>query len=197
MWDLFKFILFVLLIPFVGAAVVNFYDHLAVLPNGFQHELILGAYIFALVFIFLHKLEPIYEFGQNIVLKCFQFASPVNKAISCFFPFYTFLICIAFVVLNRFFKNENFNAIGFYIFGFTLLMHVVLTAQQVQNGEKPIWKPNYYFSMSCYLITLTLVCALFLDLILLKFQFPSFLTHLYLLTKKYYIWTVKKILLLK
>ncbi|MBF0484455.1 MAG: hypothetical protein HQL25_07095 [Candidatus Omnitrophica bacterium] len=196
MWELFKLVLAIVLMPLVVASIVVFNEHLSILPNGLKNEVALGAFVFIMIFVFLHRLEPIYEFGQNIILKCFQFISPVNKAISCFFPFYTFLICIFYLVMNKFFKIDDYNSIGFYIFGFTLLMHVVITAQQLQNGEKPLWKPNYYFSMAFYFIVLSMVCVLMLDLALLKFSFPAFLKSLFLMSKKYYVLTVKKLLLL-
>jgi len=87
-----KFVLAVLLMPFVWAASVNFHGYVVAMPGTFDEFFFWGMFGFLVCFLFFYQFWGVYELGQKIVANIFQFMAPVNDVMAKIIPFYLTVI---------------------------------------------------------------------------------------------------------
>ena len=78
--------------------------------------------------------------------------------------------------------------------GFTLAMHILLLAQDLQDEEESYFKPSYFFRMSVYFIFCLCVVVLFFDLVTWNFTFPGFFMEIFEDARDMYMLTIRKLL---
>ena len=190
-----KFIFAILLLPLVLACGINFYDHWVNFPVMYGHFFKWGAGIFLLLFLFFYQFRPVYEFGQKIVAFLFKFASPFDQFLSHILPFYTILIFLSLCLLKKFFSIDNFDHYFLFFAGFTLTMHILCVALELQEQESSPFKPSYLLRMNFILILASILAVLFLDVIVGEFTFAAFLKSVFATVKTYYFFIFKKLFL--
>ena len=173
--NLFKFILFVLLLPVVIAAAKTFVEYFGNFSPNLKEFLLWGAEAFLVTFLFVHSFRGVYDFGQKMIEGLFKFLAPLEIFIASLIPFYTVLLLIALTVTERFVDLTGYKHYFLFFLGFTFCMHVTLVAQQLQEQEKSVIKPNYFLMMSMVFILNVFVAILFLDALAGQFTFFEFL----------------------
>ena len=169
-----KLIFAVLIFPLVIASTKSFVDHAADFPPEFQDFFVWGILTFLLIFLFFYQFWGVYEFGQRIISGVFKFIAPFDRYAVQIIPFYFILVMLLFYVETAFFKTHNFDHYFLYFAGFTIAMHILLAARDLQEQEKTAIKPTYLFWMGViYIVNLCLI-VLFLDLNSGDFTFPEY-----------------------
>lgn len=169
-----KFVLSVLLLPVVWASSVTFHQYVNRLPGTDGDFFFWGMFSFACIFLFFYQFWGVYEFGQRMVSGSLQFTSPANHFIAKIVPFYVTLILLLFYAVKHFLNMDHYDHYFMYFAGFTLTMHVLLTAQELQETEKVFIKPAYLFTMVSAFILMIFFVVLLFNLILKEFTFLDF-----------------------
>ena len=169
-----KLIFAVLIFPIVIASTLSFVDHSTDFPPEFQDFFLWGILTFLLIFLFFYQFWGVYEFGQKITSSVFKFIAPFDHYAVQIIPFYFILVMLLFYVETALFKTHNYDHYFLFFAGFTITMHILLAAQDLQEQEKTTIKPTYLFWMGViYTVNISLV-VLFLDLNAGDFTFPKY-----------------------
>ena len=72
----------------------------------------------------------------------------------------------------------KFEAVAMMSLSFFWTMHVVLTAQQLHEGEKTAVKGGYFFGFGLALIFHVVIAALLLAMVIHEFSLVNFVKHL-------------------
>ena len=116
-----------------------------------------------------------YELGQKLMQGILRFTAPLDIFVARLLPFYFVLFSIFSFVGIKFLDFDWLHETYQFIGGILLGMHVILTAQDLQEEEKSIVKPNYIFLMTI-ILTFNLFLAIFaFDLVLGEFTIDGYL----------------------
>ena len=169
-----KFIVFLLLLPFVVISTRAFIRELNQLPSDLQESFILGILVYLLVHIFIYEPKPIYQYGQNGVTAIFQFFSPIVKVAPFVLPIFSIIFLLLFYFAMLIFDSAKLGQGLIFLVSFTLTMHMVFTAKILRDKDSNVIKPSYFFSMSLVYSFNIFILALLFDLVLTDFSFYQF-----------------------
>jgi len=190
-----KFLLGILLLPLSVASIFSFREHISGYPEDYKLFLMWGAGAFLLIFLFFYQFFRIHEFGQKMTSGMFRLVSPFNVVLANCIPIYTFIILAMFFGVGKIFNTSAYNHYFLFFAGFTLAMHILLVAQDLQINEQNLAKPHYLFVISFVVVASLSLTVLLLDLTSGSFTFPKFFTMLISHAKDYYYLAYKKIIL--
>jgi len=168
---MFKFIFAVLLLPIVIATFIAFQEHLTMYPASYSEFFRWGVFGFLITFLFLYQFWGVYEFGQRNMQGLFSLIEPANRFVSRIIPFYLTIIMLLFFGTKLLFGSTHVNPYYMFFAGFAFAMHILLTAQEMQDEEKTPIKPTYLFWMSISFISIIMVTVLLFDLVFDKWSF--------------------------
>jgi len=192
-----KFVLAILLFPIAWATAVTFHQYVVLMPGTYGAFFFWGMFGYVLLFIFLFRFWGAYEFGQRIVSELLRFVAPANYFVAKIVPFYTTLILLLFYAVKHFLNIDLYDHYFMFFTGFTLTMHIVLTAEDLQDNEKAFIKPTYLFVMMCAFILVLFVTMLLFNLFLKEFQFLEFLQSMWADASEVYFVVLRKLLRLE
>ena len=173
-----KLIITILLIPVVYAVTMILDAHLGGYPSTFRTFLFWGAGSFVFFFLFVYQFWGLYEIGQKTMVNLFQFLAPFDKIFSYSVPFFTLLILLFHFAVKQLLDVDGMDPYLIYFAGFTLSMHILCTAQDLQGQEKYPIKPNYLFNMTfCYIVNI-FILILLLDLVTGDVTFLDFFSEM-------------------
>ncbi len=164
----------VLILPIVWACGVVFHGHIVSLPGSSGDFFLWGMFGFLMLFLFFYQFWGVYEFGQKITTGMFQFTFPVGKILVLIVPFYLTAILLLYYVLANLLGVKVVDHYFMFFAGFAFTMHILLTAQEMQQQEKTFIKPTYLFMIGIVTILMVFVTVLLFDLVFGKFMFPKF-----------------------
>jgi hypothetical protein len=197
LFTLIKFVLAVLLLPLVWACSTVLYEHVTDFPGAFGEFFLWGMLGFLLVFLFFYQFWGVYEFGQKITAGVFQFAAPLTRVIAYIVPFYLTFILLSFFVVRVFLDVDSYDHYFMFFAGFTFTLHILLTAQDLQEQEKALIKPSYLFMMMVVFIGLSCVVVLLFDLVFQDWTFSKFFQSVVSQSLDNYYLTCKRIFFFK
>lgn len=169
-----KIILTVLLLPVLWACGVVFHEHITSLPGSTGEFFLWGMFGFLMFYLFFYQFWGVYESGQKIMTGIFQFTFPIGKILVLGIPFYLTVILLLHYVLANLLGVNVVDQYFMFFAGFAFTMHILLTAQDMQQQEKAIIKPAYLFMMGIVAIFAIFITVLLFDLFLKEFTFPEF-----------------------
>ena len=172
--EILKFIFFILLLPLFVASTVGFIKELENLPAGLSLFFQRGILIYLLIHLFIYEPQPLYQYGQNLVIAIFRFFAPLVKVAPFFLPIYSIVILILFYFFDLIFKSPSWENYFMFAFSFTLTMHMVFTAKALRAKDSNVVKPNYFFAMSIIYIVSVFLISLLFGLVSKDFSFPGF-----------------------
>lgn len=137
-----------------------------------------GAWIFLLTYIFLYQYDSYYDFAQKISQGFFKIVAPFERFFSYLFPTYPIIVCILFFAVKKFLGIDTYNDYFLFFIGFTITMHVLLTASALQDEEQGSIKPNYLLTIAVVFIFNAILIVFLLDFVHLKVTFTAYFTDL-------------------
>ncbi len=171
-----KFFFFILLIPIVVATVISFGQQLYALEENPRNMLLGGLYLYVVMHLFFFEPMDLYNFGQGLIYSLLKFSQPVAIVGKYVLPFYAFLFCLAYyfaVVLAGI--GGIWPSFILLFIGFTMAMHVILTAHTLHEEDTSSFKPHYFSTMALTYLASTTLLACFLSLIFKEFSLSEFL----------------------
>ena len=169
-----KFILAAVFLPIAWASASEFHRHIMRALGAYSEFFFWGMFGFTLLYLFFYQFWGVYELGQKITAGIFQFTSPANRLMADIVPFYLTVIMLLFSITQNFLEVSILDHYFMFFSGFAFTMHVVLTAQNLQEPESAFIKPTYLFSAMVVLPLVVCVTVLLFDLVQLEFAFPEF-----------------------
>lgn len=201
MWIRFlKLILGVLLIPFCFGTAIAFYREVSKISLNSLDKMIFlwGVILYMIIHLFLFKPQRVYIFGHEIVHLLFSWLSggKIKKIkisneggevktdrlnfltlISPYiFPIYPLIFSLLFFILDASYKlGFIYLRIFLFTLGFTLTMHILMTAETLRRIQPDLIKAGYFLSLTLIFLINISVIAFVLSRIFTHFSFSSFL----------------------
>ncbi|OGX36546.1 MAG: hypothetical protein A3C36_05985 [Omnitrophica WOR_2 bacterium RIFCSPHIGHO2_02_FULL_52_10] len=169
-----KFILAVLALPVAWASASEFHRFTMRLPGPYEEFFYWGMFGFVLLYVFFYQFWGPYELGQKIIAGIFQFTAPANRLIAHIIPFYLSVILLLFAFTLNFLEINAYDHYFMFFAGFAFTMHIILTADELQEAEKAFIKPTYLLTIMLVLTLMICVTVLLCNLVLMKFTYPDF-----------------------
>lgn len=182
-----KFLFFIFLIPVLVATTLSFRLQLQTIEGNFRDALLGGVYLYLIMHLFFYEPVDFYHFGQGLIAGLCKFSEPLAIVIKYILPFYTLVASLVY-----YFVVTLSGAGGIWpyfilaLVGFTMTMHVVLTAHNLHEEDAASIKPHYFSAMSLTYIANMILLASFLDLIFEKFSLPEFFFSLFDISRVIY-----------
>lgn len=178
-FDIFKLVLGICLLPFVYSCTVVFLNQLTFIDSALQNHFWFGVVTFLLIYLFIWEMGWVYERGHKLLELVFSFFQPFVKVAPYLLPIYTIVIFIIYLILAAFIKEVRLIDYTMFLLGFSIILHLVFSSKAVRSKKGDILKSNYIFGFSfVYIINLS-VLALFLNIIFKDFSFVKFCNNTY------------------
>jgi hypothetical protein len=168
-----KFILSILLLPVVVGTARSFFDQLFSL-GSFYDVIICGMLTYLIVSLFVVPLKGIYQLMQKAFSDLFKGVPFLASHLPLVLPLLPTLLLIVLYVMASLFKVTVAEKPFLFFVGFTLAMHVILTARELQEGDPDTLKPQYFLSMTLVFVMNLVIIAALLDLNFARFSFVEF-----------------------
>lgn len=177
-----KFIVGVLLLPLVFGITFGFCKEISVLEKTYLVYFIAGIVAYLVIHLFVWEPQFLYKKGQRILEILFGFFTPLVKIAPYLLPIYTILSFIIYFILIIFIKNLILLNILMFLFGFTLILHIKFTSDDLKAKESFL-KSDYIFGFSLIYILNVILVALFISMVLNDFSIPNFLRESFQIAK--------------
>lgn len=174
-----KFILGICLLPFVYSFSVAFLGQFRLVDNNLQDCLWLGISTFLIIYLFIWEPTPVYTKGQQILELVFNFFKPLVKVAPFLLPIYTIILLVFYGLLSLFIKNGWFIQYAMFLFGFSIILHLVFSSKSIRTKKGDFLKGNYIFGFSFIYILNVVILAFGLNCIFKGFSFVSFCNNAY------------------
>ncbi|MBU4149577.1 MAG: hypothetical protein KKB52_04430 [Candidatus Omnitrophica bacterium] len=206
----FRFILSILLIPACVAFTISFYRGVTGISgiSGSGLIFILGAFSYSVLHLILFKLDFLYVLGHEVMHAIAIFVSggkvlgmkvsgkegSVKTTTPNLFimlapylvPVYVVMLALLYFVFSFFTDAARFS--GYFIFftGFTLMFHLVYTAESIREKQSDLMKAGYYFSISFIYIVNIVIVYLIISFLFPKILFFDFISASFEKSKQFY-----------
>jgi hypothetical protein len=191
--SLVKIVFFIVLLPVIFATVTTFQNHLANYPDLDLQTFLFGAYVLVMIFLFFYQFWGVYEFGKNIMNNLFKFLAPFDKLLLNILSFYVLVTMLLCFITNKLLDIHDYNFLFMFLLGFFMSLHILLVAQDLQDDEKSLIKPNYLFNIPVIIIGNVFLLVLFFDLLMGRWTFTEFFREMSLETQETFLISIKSI----
>ena len=181
-----KFFLFLLVLPLVAATVLAFQSQVLGLPVHKEQWILWGGGIFVLAYLFFYNFKEVYIFGQTVVSNLLKFLGPAVHAAGLIVPIYTVLIICLYLILNVVGVAARYEGCLLLALGFSVAMHIVLTAHQLYEADCSPIKAHYLFAFGLAFTANFFIISLLLGFVVPEFSFMGFFKTLSQHTASYY-----------
>ncbi len=120
-----------------------------------------GVIAYVLFHLFVFTPQGLYHFFQGILTEIFGFSSILSSILPDVFPLLTTVVLLVFYVTANLMNIRGWENVVLFLTGFSLSMHIVLTAQDEYEEDETHLKGHYVFSAALmYIAVLALVMLL-------------------------------------
>lgn len=174
-----QFFGFLLFLPIIIAATVGFQTQVLGLPVNKEQWFLWGVVAFIVLYLFLYNCKEIYDFGSSVVAKLLKFFEPLAAFGPLVIPIYTVLIVCLYLILNVADVSRKFEGALLLALGFSVTMHLVLTAQQLYESDGGPIKGQYLLSFGFIGVLILILSALLLGCVIPELSFIEFIQFSY------------------
>ncbi|OGX08502.1 MAG: hypothetical protein A2Z88_11185 [Omnitrophica WOR_2 bacterium GWA2_47_8] len=169
-----KFFGFLLIVPILIATTVSFSRQLNGQEILWRNFFTGGMVTYVVIHLFFFQPRWLYDVGQKSSANLFRFSAPLAMFMEQAFPVYTFLLLVILKLVQVFRWGWFSQEILIFFIGFSLAMHVIHTAQTLNEGEFMAANPQYLLTMSLIFIFNIFLVSFLFYLIFPTFSFPDF-----------------------
>lgn len=169
-----KFILGVVLLPFVFSTVVSFLNEFGLVSKDLQAVFWSGVIWFLAVYLFIWEPALIYNKGHKLLEIVFSFFKPMVNVAPFLLPIYTILVFIIYGLLSLAIKSSWLIEYALFLVGFSAILHLVFSAKTIRTKKGDFLKGNYIFGFSFIFILNLALLAFGFSLIFKEFSFVNF-----------------------
>ena len=173
-FSIIKFILGVLLLPFVFSSAASFLNEFNLVNKDLQGIFWNGAIFFLGLYLFIWEPVSIYNKGHKILEIVFSFFKPMVNVAPFLLPIYTILFFIIYGLLSLGIKSDWLLEYTLFLIGFSTVLHLVFSAKTIRTKKGDFLKGNYIFGFSFIFILNLALLAFGLSLIFKEFSFVNF-----------------------
>ena len=164
---------FVVIFPLVAAVVIGFQKELGAL-KGAGDFFWWGVIAYTIVHLFVFTPQDLYRFWQGVFMEICAFAGVMANTITMAVPIITTILLLVYFLYTMIFHQSWGQESLVFFTGFTLALHVILTAQELYEADESKLKGHYLFALALvFMVNVFLVTGL-LDMIFEKFSVVSF-----------------------
>ena len=174
-----KFILGICLLPFVYSSSSAFLGQFGIIDKGLQNCLWSGVAAFLIIYLFIWEPAPVYTKGHQILELIFNFFKPLVKVAPFLLPIYTIVFLAFYGLLTLFIKGGWLIQYAMFLYGFTIILHLVFSSKSIRTKKGDFLKGNYIFGFSFIYILNISILAFGLNCIFQGFSFISFCNNTY------------------
>lgn len=174
LFGIIKFILGILLLPFVYSATAAFLNEGAALDETINNYFFGGIIGFLIIYLFIYEPVIIYARGQKIVETIFRFFIPLVKVAPYLLPIYTIILFLIYLIYSLIIKSGDSLKFFVFLFGFSIALHLVFSAKTLRSRQSDFLKANYIFGFSFVYIVNLAILAFELSILFDKFSFVNF-----------------------
>ncbi|MBP7217043.1 MAG: hypothetical protein KBA46_07155 [Candidatus Omnitrophica bacterium] len=181
-FSIIKLLLGIGLFPFVYSVTISLLNEFVVVPKYEQKFFWLGVAMFLVLYLFVWRPVIVYQKGQQLMEILFSFVKPLVKVAPFLVPIYSVVLTIAYGVAMLLNKTQELNVTSYFVclFGFSIALHLVFSADAMRDKQGDFLKANYIFGFSFVYIFCILVTGFFVNLTFESFSASVFLTNSYL-----------------
>jgi hypothetical protein len=183
---LIKFVVFVVLIPFIAAVTISFQREISELKYIYHHSFYYGIWVYVLLNLFVTDLNWLYKFGQAISSEIFRFWDPLSRVTPYVIPIFTLFFVGVYYLFVRVLGQLPNSGLWFFVIGLTFAMHIIMTARELYEADQATFKPNYLFEMTLVYIVNILFMVQLLNTTAWKFSLFAFGQTALDLTENFY-----------
>ena len=169
-----KFILGVLLLPFVFSSAVSFLNEFNLVNKDLQGIFWNGAICFLVAYLFIWEPAAIYNKGHKLLEIVFSFFKPLVNVAPFLLPIYTIFLFVIYGLLSLGIKSGWLIEYTLFLIGFSTVLHLVFSAKTIRVKKGDFLKGNYIFGFSFIFILNLNLLAFGLSLIFKGFSFVNF-----------------------
>ncbi len=169
-----KFILGLLLLPFVFSSSVSFLNEFGLVSSSLQSIFWNGIISFLVVYLFIWEPALIYNKGHKLLEIVFSFFKPMVNVAPFLLPIYTILIFVIYGLLSLAIKSNWLIEYAVFLIGFSAILHLVFSSKAIRTKKGDFLKGNYIFGFSFIFILNVALLALGFSLIFKEFSFVNF-----------------------
>lgn len=166
-----KLIAALCLIPVVIGITIGFSDEIGMLKR-FADFFWYGVLAYVLFHLFIFTPQGLYHFFQGILKEVFGFSSILSSILPDVIPFLTTGVLLVFYVVVNLMNIKGWEPVILFVTGFSVSMHIVLTAQDEYEEDETQLKGHYVFHA---VLMYSVVLALVMILLHVCFETVSFL----------------------
>jgi len=170
---LIKFILGILLLPFVYGVSLGFLNEFSQVGALVQKSFWRGVCFFVVLHLFIWELTPIFAKGQKLLEFLFVFFKPLLKIGPQLVPIFTLFSFLFYGVASLLVPEIKM----YFIFaaGATIALHLTCSAKSLRSRQKDFLRANYLFGFSFIYIFNLILLGLCLNFISANFSFVDFI----------------------
>jgi len=174
LFGIIKFILGVCLLPFVYSSTKSFLQEFSLVASAGKNYFWSGVITFIVIYLFIWEPAVIYNKGHELLEVVFSFFRPLVKVAPYLVPIYTILLFILYALLSLVIKDAWFLRDALFLFGFSIVLHLVFSARTVRSKKDDFLKANYLFGFSFIYIINIFILACGLSTVFKDFSFVNF-----------------------
>jgi len=169
-----KFILGIVLLPFVYSSVVSFLNEFGLVDRNLQGVFWSGVICFLAIYLFIWEPAAIYNKGHKLLEIVFSFFKPMVNVAPFLLPIYTILVFIIYGLLSLMIKSAWLLEYALFLIGFSAILHLVFSAKAIRTKKGDFLKGNYIFGFSfIFILNLVLLASGFSPMFK-EFSFVNF-----------------------
>ncbi|MCG8429695.1 MAG: hypothetical protein MJA29_00775 [Candidatus Omnitrophica bacterium] len=177
LFEVFKFLLGICLMPFLYASTVSFLTEIRRVPHALSVDFWAGVISFLVMHLFIWEAVSVFVRGQRLFAAAFRFYSPLARLVPAVVPFYTLLVFIVYGFLALSIKSIWLPRYILFLAGFTFILHLVFSSRAARSGRHDLLWANYIFGFSLSYISNLIVLGALLSLSFRQFVFTRFITR--------------------
>ncbi len=169
-----KFILGILLLPFVYSSATSFLNEFTLVDAGLRGAFWAGVVCFLIIYLFIWEPAPVYNYGHKPLETAFSFVKPMVNVAPFLLPIYAILGFLLYGILSFFIRSGWLIEYALFLIGFSAIMHLVFSSRSIRTKKGDFLKGNYIFGFSFILILNLALLALGFSLIFREYSFVNF-----------------------
>jgi hypothetical protein len=171
---LIKVLVTVLLLPVLIGVTQAFLAEATQLHQGAYHLFLSGILAYAICHLFVVNWKVFYEFYQKAFSESLRFSPFLSNYVPLILPLLPMLVLLGMYVTVALTKDVKVEPYFVFFIGFTLAMHIILTAQHLYAEDSTALKTHYFLVMVIAFILNLVFVSLMLDLNFASFSSLSF-----------------------
>jgi len=140
-----KFLLGLMLLPFVFSTAVSFLNEFTLVSNNLQALFWGGVITFLIIYLFIWEPASIYNKGHKLLELVFSFVKPMVNVAPFLLPIYTIIVFFIYGVLSLLIKSSWLLEYALFLLGFSAILHLVFSAKTIRTKKGDFLKGNYIF----------------------------------------------------